>query len=168
MSFTPPNSPLGLPNVFLSVCEGGVFDEACTIRTVLGSCVSVTFFVPGLGLSAIFHALLPREDEHRPSRAENQHYRFVDASIRSLYGQLLARGVERRRIETKVFGGASIMPGKGFDVGRRNIETAFEVLAQTGLRISASSVGGTLGRKLVFRTDTGEVFVKQITKTIMP
>lgn len=148
--------------VFLSVCEGGLHTEPCAVRTVLGSCVSVTFFVPGAGLAAIFHALLPRQDEHRSGKVGDGIFRFVDSSIHALYDQLIHRGADRRRIEAKVFGGASIMPGKGFDVGRRNIEAAFEVLTQKGLRVTASSVGGTCGRKLVFRTDTGEVFVKQL------
>ncbi len=166
MHFVPQSPSSPLPTVFLSVCEGAVFVEPCAVRTVLGSCVSVTFFVPGEGLAAIFHALLPREEEHKPDRTLGHAFRFVDRSIRTLLDELLARGANRRRIEAKVFGGASIMPGKGFDVGRRNIETAYDILSSSGLRVTASSVGGTLGRKLVFRTDTGEVFVKQIGRTV--
>ena len=167
MSPHPPQPSATPPTAFLSVCEGGIYEQPHAVRTVLGSCVSVTFFIPNCGLSAIFHALLPRADEHRNDRHGGGIYRFVDTSIRMLYDDLLARGIDRRRIETKVFGGASIMPGKGFDVGRRNIEAAYDVLAQLGLRVMASSVGGTFGRKLVFRTDTGEVFVKQIGKTLL-
>ncbi|EPR44138.1 CheD, deamidase, stimulates methylation of MCP protein [Desulfovibrio sp. X2] len=151
-----------LPSVFLSVGEGGLYDTPCFVRTVLGSCVSVTFHARSRQIGGIFHALLPEARDHCKPGEPLNHYRFVDTAIAAVLEQLASCGCHRRHLEAKVFGGAGIMPGKGFDVGRRNVSTALAVLEHHGLRVAASSVGGRFGRKLLFRSDTGEVFVKQI------
>lgn len=160
-------SSAALATAYLGVGQGGVFDEPCLVRTVLGSCVSVTFFAPSDGLAAIFHALLPRAEDHREVTTPATCFKYVDTAIIAVFDEFRLRGVAKNRIETKVFGGAGLMKGKGFEVGRRNVESAFATLDRLGMRVSASSVGGTMGRKLVFRTDTGEAFVKRINSPLL-
>jgi len=145
---------------FLNVGQGGIYESPTIAHTVLGSCVSVTFFVPGRGLAGIFHALLPRAEEYRLHDPESSPYKFVDTAIRTLFARLERRGISRYEIECKVFGGASALFAEEMSVGRRNVETAFSTLAELGLRVAASNVGGERGRKIVFATGTGEIFVK--------
>ena len=157
-----------LPAAYLGVGQGGVYDAPCLVRTVLGSCVSVTFFAPADGLAAIFHALLPRAEKYREASTVATCFKYVDTAIIAIFDDLRLRGVSRNRIETKVFGGAGLMQGRGFEVGRRNVESAFATLDRLGMRVNASSVGGTMGRTLIFRTDTGEAFVKRINSPLLP
>lgn len=161
-------SSVCLPTAYLGVSQGGVYDEPCLVRTVLGSCVSVTFFAPTARLAAIFHALLPKAEDHREVTTAMTCFKYVDTAIIAIFDEFSRRDIPRNRIETKVFGGAGLMQGKGFEVGRRNVESAFFTLDRLGVRVSASSVGGTMGRKLVFRTDTGEAFVKRINSPLLP
>uniref|UniRef100_I2PYH4 Probable chemoreceptor glutamine deamidase CheD n=1 Tax=Desulfovibrio sp. U5L TaxID=596152 RepID=I2PYH4_9BACT len=145
---------------FLNVAQGGLYDRPTMAHTVLGSCVSVTFFAPRHGLAAIFHALLPRSTEYRLHAPETTPYKFVDTAITTLVHRLAHRGVRPCDIECKVFGGASALFAEEMSVGRRNVETAFATLADLGLRIAASNVGGERGRKIVFASSTGEIFVR--------
>lgn len=150
---------------FLNVAQGGIYETPTIAHTVLGSCVSVTFFAPARGVAAIFHALLPRAEEYRLHDPETTPYKFVDTAIRTLFARLERRGIGRYEIECKVFGGASALFAEEMSVGRRNVETAFETLAELDLRVAASNVGGERGRKIVFATGTGEIYMKFLNNT---
>lgn len=146
--------------LFLNVSQGGLYEIPTMAHTVLGSCVSVTFFAPSRRVAGIFHALLPRVGEYRLHDTEPSPYKFVDSAIRTLWARLERRGITRYEVECKVFGGASALFAEEMSVGRRNVETAFATLSELGLRVAASNVGGERGRKIVFATGTGEIFVK--------
>lgn len=145
---------------FLNVAQGILVDCPTVAHTVLGSCVSVTFFAPKAGLAAIFHALLPRAAEYRLHAPEQAPYKFVDTAIALLAARFARRGVAFSDIECKVFGGASALFAEEISVGRKNVEAAFAALSNLGLRVAASNVGGDAGRKIVFSTSTGEIFMR--------
>jgi chemotaxis protein CheD len=70
-------------------------------------------------------------------------------------------------IEIKVFGGAAQFIGHGGrksrkTVGEQNIEAARRILSEYGVDIQAMQVGGTSGRKIIFDTSDGAVFLKKI------
>jgi chemotaxis protein CheD len=141
---------------------------AAILRTILGSCVGVTFWSERLGAGALCHCVLPRCPIDWPagfSLAEG--CRFVDFSIRHLARQFDALGASRRELEVKVFGGADVLTtardrrGK-LTVGAQNRLAAEEVLAQEGFTVSASDVGGVRGRRIHFHTGTGEVLLHRL------
>lgn len=159
----------GLPNVHLKIGEGIVTSSNVLISTVLGSCVSVSFFHAQTGLAGIFHAMLP---SHTSVRGENHSpCKFVDSAIDLVYEQFCRRGATLKDVELKLFGGAFSM-GIGascqvqslVNVGARNIQVARDTLARLGLSLSKEHVGGDRGRKLVFDTKTGEVWLKLLGK----
>lgn len=147
---------------FVNVGQGILVDSPTVAHTVLGSCVSVTFFAPRSRLGAIFHALLPRASEYRLHPPEQTPYRFVDTAIQLLATRFARRGVALTDIQCKVFGGASALFAEELSVGRKNVEVAFATLSDLGLRVAASNVGGDAGRKIVFSTSTGEIFVRML------
>jgi len=49
-------------------------------------------------------------------------------------------------------------------VGRLNIAKAEEILGAEGIRIIAADVGGVQGRKILFRPDSGEVFLRRLNR----
>jgi len=53
-------------------------------------------------------------------------------------------------------------------VGKQNIEMAKKTLHYEHINVKAVHVGGTFGRKIFFFTDTGEVLVKRIKKSLLP
>lgn len=147
---------------YIFVGEGGVFAVPTAVSTVLGSCVSVTFHCPRQRIGAVFHALLPRKVDYERDAPSIQNYRYVDTAVAAICDKLARKGVRRQDIECKIFGGSSAMFQHEISVGPKNVQAAFETLASFPLRITATNVGGNQGRKLLFITHTGEVFVKQL------
>lgn len=162
------------PVFHLHIGECFLSKEPTLVCTVLGSCVAVSFFQPVIRLGGIFHALLPDSTEHKSEESKNQPCKFVDHSIRMILQAVERHGGRRKDIQIKVFGGAELFGFSGGtgstanSVGRKNVQMAIVELEKAGLRIMASDVGGPLGRKLYFLSDTGEVWVKRIQRTIFP
>lgn len=147
--------------VYLRPGELYVGREPTLVTTVLGSCVSATIFGRRLRAGAICHAVLPASDSYEP---DPEAFRFVDRSVQHLLDQMGRLGLSREELEVKAFGGAEGLASGGvrFGVGRRNVTALQRLLDRLGIPIAASDLGGTRGRKLVFYTDTGEVYLKRL------
>lgn len=151
-----------LPHDYLLVGRGGIYTSPTLVQTVLGSCVSVTMYCAKYRWGGIFHALLPRIGDFSASQAGGDQYRYVDSAIWQLLREFAKSGISAKSLECKVFGGASpLHQHSDASAGNRNVRVAMEVLAEQGVIVSASSVGGNGGRKLFFRTDTGLVLQKR-------
>ncbi len=146
--------------IYLLVAQGGLYERPTLVQTVLGSCVSVVFFSRRHLLGGIFHALLPKAGDYEPLIPPLNPYRYVDAAVDALAARLARHGVSVAELECKVFGGASAIFQGEAGVGEKNVLAAFEALSRHRFRVTASHVGGDRGRKLVFVSHTGEVFVK--------
>jgi len=126
------------------------------IDTVLGSCISVTLFDPVLKFGSINHFMLPVWNGE--GTASNK---YGDIAIPHLIKKMLDMGSNRTDLIAKVFGGSEInQPNGYFRIGVRNTAIAFDVLKKERIRVACQSVGGNLSRKLVFRSDNGEVLIK--------
>jgi chemotaxis protein CheD len=152
----------------LSIGEYLITQEPMLVSTVLGSCVSVTFFHPGTSLAAIFHAMLPFQTGSPPPR-KNELGKFVETAIPAIIEVYKTAGVRLGQVETKLFGGAfTIYPErKGavrdiVDVGAKNVESAKRLLKQFGMNASKENILGASGRKILFYTGTGDVWLKYL------
>lgn len=160
----------------LRISECIVASRPLLISTVLGSCVSVTFFHERTRLAGVFHAMLP---DSATSRNGDGPCKFVDSAIRHILAQFDARCVPRREITAKLFGGAYSM-GRGHeradkpdaarevrsivDVGRKNVDMARQVMREENIPIVTENTLGERGRKLFFATSTGEVWMKYLNR----
>jgi chemotaxis protein CheD len=93
----------------------------------------------------------------------------VDFSIRYLARQFDALGASRLELEVKLFGGADVLSGAGAapgrpTVGALNRVAAEETLAEEGLAVAASDVGGVRGRRIHFHTGTGWVLLHRLSR----
>ena len=75
---------------------------------------------------------------------------------------MLALGSQKVNIVAKVFGGAEVLATtqKQFMIGKRNIEIAKKILEDYRIPVVGASLGGTIGRKIIFHTHTGEVLMR--------
>jgi chemotaxis protein CheD len=157
-----------LPDLNLQPGELYLARSPAILRTILGSCVGVTFWCKRLGAGALCHAVLPKCPRlWPPGTLASEGHRYVDFSIRYLAQQFDALGAARKEVEVKVFGGADVLPidharRHKATVGALNCRMALEVLAEEGFTVTASDLGGTRGRRIHFHTGTGEVLLYRL------
>ena len=157
-----------LPDLNLQPGELYLARGPAILRTILGSCVGITFWSERLGAGALCHGVLPRcPIEWRAGGTLEEGCRYVDFSIRHLARQFDALGASRRELVVKVFGGADVLPVADTErvrpsIGAQNRKAAEEVLVEEGFTVAASDVGGRSGRRIHFHTGTGEVLLHRL------
>lgn len=163
------STPAGvLPDLNLQPGELYLARGPAILRTILGSCVGVTFWSKRLGAGALCHGVLPRcPAGGRGLSSPSDGHRYVDFSIHYLARQFDELGARRSELEVKVFGGSDVLPvdrtaGAKPTVGALNCAAALEVLAEEGFTVSASDIGGKRGRRIHFHTGTGEVLLHRL------
>lgn len=139
-----------------------VASDAQWIVTVLGSCVSVCFFDSKRKIGGINHYMLPLWNG---DGLESPKYGNV--AILHLLTKMLEFGAKKDDIVCKIFGGAEVLnePHSVYNIGQRNIELAYRIIAELNIPVISSSTGGRIGRKILFNTSTGEVLQKYLVKT---
>lgn len=127
------------------------------ICTILGSCVAVCVHDPIAKVSGMNHFLLPGNEEAPFSP------KYGIFAMEYMINEVLKRGGLKKRLIVKIFGGAKIHNQTySLNIGERNIAFIREYLANEGLNIIASDIGGTHPRKIYFMGDTGKVMVNKI------
>lgn len=134
------------------------------MKTILGSCVGVTFWSPRTGVGALCHGVLPCCP---PGATTAEQHRYVDTAIRYLAHRFDCLGLSRDELEIKVFGGADVLPVAlaRIDrptIGSLNSRRALEVLATEGFRVMLSDLGGDRGRTIRFDSHTGGVVAHRL------
>jgi chemotaxis protein CheD len=157
-----------LADVYLQPGEMFLAREPTIIRTLLGSCVGVTFWSRRLGIGALCHAMLPECPKHASKRLRPEvGYRYVDFSIRDIARKFDELSARRSEVQVKVFGGADVLlGGPGAPdrptVGSLNCDIALDVLSAEGFQVAASSLRGTAGLNIRFHTGNGEVLLRRL------
>jgi len=128
------------------------------VSTVLGSCLAVVFFCCRLRIGAICHATLPQGSCHFDGK-------YVNQAIAYMFHYFEGLKIRPAELTVKVFGGAEMF-GVTDGVGMRNQQAALEALRQLGLTPSVVDVGGNRGRRLVFFSETGDVYRKWVKRTM--
>ena len=142
--------------VFLHPGHVFVSADPARVTTILGSCVSVCVYDARRRVGGLNHFLLP----HRVG--EQSSPRFGSAAVGQLLRSVLALGCHRADLRAKVYGGASVIPpheGRAVPIGAQNAHIALELLQSEQVRVVDEDLGGSRGRKLIFRTDDGEADV---------
>lgn len=136
------------------------------LRTVLGSCVGVTFWNERLEIGALCHPMLPRCPAEDRGMSLAALRRYVDAAIREMARKLDGLGAGRRETEVKLFGGADVLRVEHAEtrptVGRLNADRALQILAEEGYAVIAQRLGGQRGMHIDFLTTNGEVRLRKL------
>jgi chemotaxis protein CheD len=136
------------------------------VRTLLGSCVSVTLWHPARRMGAISHSLLPRRLD-ATGECCGSDGRYCNEAVARMIEELARAGVDARECEAKLFGGGHMfdgVPGYGRlgDVGRENGECARREVLEQGIRIVSQSLFGAGHRELIFDIQSGDVWMRQV------
>jgi chemotaxis protein CheD len=160
--------PAPKPDRFVFLQPGGlvITDVPTLVKTILGSCVSLTVRAERLGLAAVTHCLLPSAGNRQTIRSRFEALKYVDATATILFQTFTARGASLAELEVKLIGGADSLSTDGspylYSVGSRNVQMALKEIADRGIVPAATIVGGRTGRVLMYDTGTGDVFVKRL------
>ena len=98
-----------LMDIFLQPGDLFVGDFNFQIRTILGSCVSITLWHPRLRVGGMSHFLLPTRGGLLKS--EELDGRYGDEALSLMINELKAAGVKHTQCEAKIFGGGNMFPG---------------------------------------------------------
>lgn len=142
------------------------------IRTVLGSCITVTMYCRRNGFASACHPVLPwcREERICYFAGCKDKYKFVGCVIPEMARLFIQSGVKLDELEVKLFGGSEMLTTNSkqsqiIQVGRKNVEMAETKLEALNIKLKSFDTGGTLGRRLFFDTRSGDVWIKKLTKS---
>ncbi len=157
---TDPIAPPNMPRVFLLPGEYHLTKQSKFIATLLGSCVAVCIRNTKNGSAAMNHYL----HDIMPETEKRNIGRFGDASIRHIVDSLFKLDSQSSHYQAKIFGGGSVVShlGIGMGIGNKNIVIAKQVLAEYGIPIVESNVGGKKGMKIYFNTLDFSVDVRSV------
>ena len=143
------------------------------IWTVLGSCVSVIFHVPGQ-FSLICHSQLPDEMDRGldcAGECPNPCFRQIDASLSSKYvkcsleymiNHLRKHKVPFGALKTTIVGGANLMNfsiGQK-SIGQKNIEMALSIFENHAIAVNRQYLGGNRGCSLWYFPPSNRLIIK--------
>jgi chemotaxis protein CheD len=157
----------GLIEIFLQPGDLFVADAGYQIRTILGSCVSVTLWHPQSRMGGMSHFLLPT----RGAAAKGQELdgRYGDEALLQMINQLRQAGVNPALCQAKVFGGGNMFPDHchpgAINVGQRNGEAARALLQGHNIPIVSESLFGVGHRQIIFDVSKGDVWANQVRPT---
>ena len=116
--------------------------EDVIITHALGSCIAVCVWDPTNLVAGLLHFLLP-DSRINPQRSKEQPAAFADTGIPLLFQTAYQHGLQKNRCMVRLVGGAEVAgSGASFDIGKRNILAAKNMLWRNGVLIKGEDVGG--------------------------
>jgi chemotaxis protein CheD len=148
--------------IFLQPGEYFVGNAEYRVRTVLGSCVSITIWHRRLQTGAMSHFLSPTRGR---AKAVPPDGRYADEALWLMLHELALREVPQTQCEAKIFGGGNMFPMHGsrnrMKVGENNGHAARTLLTACGIPIVSESLFGEGHRHIIFDIRTGDVWSRQ-------
>lgn len=130
----------------------------------LGSCIGLAALDPESNVAGMVHVMLPESFKDKPVEKPGK---FADTGIRELLDQMRKIGADPTRLRIAYAGGAQVFKfgsnaDSRLDVGARNGVAVEQMVRSLGFRPVAVDVGGSVGRTVMFASETGEVRVRTV------
>lgn len=155
-----------LIDIFLQPGEYFVGDADYRVRTLLGSCVSITLWHPTRRIGAMSHFLLSSRGCGPRSEPDG---RYGDEAMWLMSRELARAKVPLTECQAKIFGGGNMFPRQSrsgsVNVGQKNGEAARHLLRLHGIQITSESLFGMGHRQIIFEINSGDVWARQIKPT---
>lgn len=161
-------------DIFLQPGEFYFGDHNTRIRTILGSCVSITMWHPRRRIGGMCHYMLPSRGIKAGKQFDG---RYADEALQLFLREIRAAGTRPEEYQVKLFGGGSMFrnPGKDApapqktqggggdcrDVPCRNRQTAYQLIQHYGFTLTAEHLGGSGHRQVMFDIASGHAWVRQ-------
>ena len=153
-------SPIEL---FLQPGEYFVGNADYRIRTLLGSCVSITLWHPKKRIGAMSHFLLSTRGIGASCKLDA---RYGEEALSLMLHELEQAAVPAAECQAKIFGGGNMFPhhvkNGSLHIGRKNGETARRLLRSHGIGLVSENLFGIGHRQILFDISSGDVWVRQV------
>lgn len=146
-------------DVFLLPGDYFVGGAGHRIRTLLGSCVSITLWHPERKIGTMSHFLLSSRNQDKSAGLNS---RYGAEALELMLSELRAMGVDPKECEAKIFGGGQMFPGATQSIGRQNGEEALRLLQAHGIRVVSESLYGVGHRNIIFDISSGHVWSRHV------
>jgi chemotaxis protein CheD len=164
--------------IFLDPGDYFVGDSGFVVRTLLGSCVSITLWHPRYQYGAMSHFLLSSRGSASPVGVERRKRgtdldgKYADEVLVLMLEQLKAAGVNITECQAKIFGGGNMFPNRRtedhLNIGKKNGETARMLLRSHQIPIVSENLFGNGHREVIFNVKNGDVWMRQVAAPAAP
>ena len=167
-----PHDPLAPKDIGEVYLEPGdtYFGEGDTrIRTILGSCVAITFWHPTKKIGGMCHFMLPAR---KGPDADKLDGRYAPEALDILEAQMKSYHTKITDYQAKVFGGGEMFAqffkheagSETQSIGAQNIAAAQALMANKNVPILKSHTGDTGHRKVILDIWSGDVWLQHYRK----
>ena len=149
-------------DIFLLPGEFHVGTAEYRVRTLLGSCVSITLWSKAHRVGAMSHFLLATRARRHSGGLDG---RYGEDALAMMLAGLAAMGIAPHECEAKIFGGASMFPTlarSSGGVGRANGDLARRLLEDKNITVKSECLYGSGHRSVIFDVGTGDVWGRQV------
>ncbi|HEY3426927.1 MAG TPA: chemotaxis protein CheD [Negativicutes bacterium] len=140
-------------------------DPNSLISYGLGSCVGIALYDKVAKIGGLAHIMLPDSTQ---ARSADNPAKFADTALPLMLNDMIKLGALKSRITAKIAGGAQMFTFANatdiMRVGERNAEAVRLMLKKIEIRLIAEDTGGTYGRTVELKLDTGIYRLKTIDK----
>lgn len=170
------HKPAHVIEIFLQPGEVYFGDRDTRIRTLLGSCVSITVWHPQKLIGGMCHYMLPARSK-RPSELDGK---YADEAMELLLREIRVANTKPSEYQVKLFGAGNMFPltshqdcrictletayhrpeGVCPKVPCRNRQVAYYLAEKHGFLLCSEHMGGTGHRNIFFDIWNGHVWVR--------
>ncbi len=155
-------APDDVMEIFLQPGEFWFGESRTRIRTLLGSCVSITAWHPQRLLGGMCHYLIPTRRSKITPKLNGKH---GDEAMQLLRREMTLHNTDPHDYEVKIFGGGSMFAAshrrEDGGIGEQNVVSGLRLLHGLGHKVVAQHLRGDGHRQIVFDVWSGEVWVRQ-------
>jgi chemotaxis protein CheD len=124
----------------------------------LGSCIALAAWDPRAKVGGLAHFMLPNGPANNASPVK-----FIDTGLDTFLKAMEANGAVLSRSTFKAAGAAAMLAvGSGLAIGKRNAESMETALAERGLKLAATALGGSAGRTVQLEVADGRFLIKSL------
>jgi len=133
----------------------------------LGSCIGIILYDTRTKVSGLAHIMLPDSTQIKNN---SNVAKFADTAIDQLIKDMEKLGASKRRLVSKIAGGAQMFSfgstNELMRIGERNAIASRKKLKELGIPLLAEDCGLNYGRTIEFYAETGELYIKTIGKEL--
>ncbi len=127
--------------------------------TVLGSCVAACIRDPIARVGGMNHFMLPSSEQGEWAGVSAS-ARYGNFAMEKLINDILKRGGLRRRLEAKLFGGATMVGDA--PIGGGNVDFVEEYLRQERIKVVGGDLRGRHARRVRYAPVSGRAFMSTL------